>query len=57
LLLANKQDLLNSRSPEEISEELNLASINNRPWTIIPCSARDGEGLADGIDWVMKYIN
>jgi ADP-ribosylation factor-like protein 3 len=57
LVLANKQDLLNSLSPEEISEELRLNTIRNRPWTIQPCSARDGEGLADGMGWVMEKIN
>ncbi|KAL3802855.1 hypothetical protein HJC23_007632 [Cyclotella cryptica] len=57
LVLANKQDLLNSISPEEISNELKLKSICNRPWTIRPCSARDGEGLTDGMEWVITQIN
>ncbi|KAL3795580.1 hypothetical protein ACHAWO_001575 [Cyclotella atomus] len=57
LVLANKQDLLNAISPEEISEELNLANITDRPWTIQPCNARDGMGLADGIAWVTKQMN
>lgn len=56
LVLANKQDLLNSLSPKEIAGEFNLASINNRAWRILPCSARDGD-LSDGVDWIMKQIN
>ncbi|KAL7489714.1 hypothetical protein ACHAW6_015399 [Cyclotella cf. meneghiniana] len=57
LVLANKQDLLNSLSPEEIIGELRLKCIRNRPWTIQPCSARDGEGLIDGMEWALNQIN
>lgn len=34
LILANKQDLLNAASPEEISEALSLHTIRDRPWNI-----------------------
>ena len=57
LVLANKQDLLNALSPDEISAGLNLKSIRNRKWTIMGCSGRDGEGLSDGMEWVMHTIN
>ena len=56
LVLANKQDLLNSLSPKEIAGEFDLASIKNRAWRILPCSARNGD-LSDGVDWIMKQIS
>ncbi|EED96017.1 adp-ribosylation factor like protein 3 [Thalassiosira pseudonana CCMP1335] len=57
LVLANKQDLLNSLSAEEIGEGLNLLSIRDRTWNIQPCSAMDGEGIKDGMDWIMENVN
>jgi ADP-ribosylation factor-like protein 3 len=57
LIFANKQDLMNAHDAEEISEGLNLVSINDRPWHIQPCSAKSGEGLQDGMEWVMEFIN
>ena len=57
LIFANKQDLISAHSAEEISEGLNLVSINNRPWHIQPCSAKSGEGLKDGMEWIMGFLN
>jgi signal recognition particle receptor subunit beta len=56
LVLANKQDLLNTLSQEMIIEELNLDSMKSRPWAIMPCSARNGKGLDEGIDWIITQI-
>jgi len=56
LVYANKQDLMNALSAEEISDGLNLASIRDRPWSIQACSAKDGEGLQDGMEWVMGNV-
>merc|ERR1719281_323443 len=36
LVLANKQDLPNAMSTNEVVEKLNLHSIKNRPWFIQP---------------------
>lgn len=44
LIFANKQDLISALPAEEIEELLNLSMINDRSWTIIACSAKDGEG-------------
>ena len=44
LIFANKQDLISAQPAEEIEELLNLDMINDRHWTIVACSARDGEG-------------
>ena len=45
LVFANKQDLLNAATAEQISEGLNLHSIRDRKWQIQPCSATTGEGV------------
>ena len=57
LVFANKQDLLNALSVDEISDELSLTStIRNRAWSIQPCSAKNGDGLQDGVEWIMEHI-
>jgi GTPase SAR1 family protein len=45
LILANKQDLKNrALSTGEISEQLGLTELKNRPWHIQACCALTGEG-------------
>ena len=56
LVFANKQDLLNAISADEIRDGLNLKSIRERKWTIQACSSKDGEGLEDGFQWVMANM-
>jgi ADP-ribosylation factor-like protein 3 len=55
--MANKQDLLNALSPAEITAELNLNELRDRVWEILPCSARTGEGLQEGMEWIVEKIN
>lgn len=57
LVMANKQDLLNALSPAEITTELQLNDIRQRTWQILPCSARTGEGLQEGMEWIVEQIN
>ena len=57
LVFANKQDLFSAYSSEEISEGLNLTNIDDRPWNIQPCSAKTGEGIQDGLEWIMEFLN
>ncbi|KAJ3226767.1 ADP-ribosylation factor protein 3 [Clydaea vesicula] len=51
LVFANKQDLMNSLPADEIAVGLNLNSIRNRKWQIQPCSAKNGDGVSDGMEW------
>jgi ADP-ribosylation factor-like protein 5B len=44
LVLANKQDLKNALSAQEISEKLGLSDLKTRPWHIQACCALTGEG-------------
>mmetsp|Transcript_84120 Transcript_84120/g.171475 ORF Transcript_84120/g.171475 Transcript_84120/m.171475 type:complete len:187 (-) Transcript_84120:162-722(-) len=56
LIFANKQDLLNAKSATEIAEALNLDSLRDRAWQIQPCSAKTGDGLQDGMEWVVGKV-
>merc|ERR1712176_274017 len=53
LVFANKQDLLQATPADEISEKLNLAVIGDRTWQIQACSAKDGSGLQEGMEWLV----
>eukprot|EP00386_Alphamonas_edax_P003322 GDKI01010198.1.p1 GENE.GDKI01010198.1~~GDKI01010198.1.p1 ORF type:complete len:180 (-),score=69.78 GDKI01010198.1:236-775(-) len=57
LIFANKQDLIQALTSDEISEELQLHVISDRAWTIQACSAKTGEGLEEGLQWVIKNMN
>ncbi len=56
LILANKQDLITSMAPKEISEALHLHNIRDRQWQIQACSAKSGAGLQEGVEWVLKTV-
>jgi len=55
LVFANKQDLPNVMSVEEITDKLNLQSITQK-WHIQATSAKTGEGLYDGLEWFSQNI-
>lgn len=54
MIFANKQDLFSAETPAKISEALNLSGITDRAWHIQGCSATKGDGLQDGIAWIIK---
>mmetsp|Transcript_5156 Transcript_5156/g.11946 ORF Transcript_5156/g.11946 Transcript_5156/m.11946 type:complete len:180 (-) Transcript_5156:269-808(-) len=56
LVFANKQDLLQASPADEITEALALADIKDRTWTIQACSAKEGSGLSEGMEWVVSCI-
>ncbi len=56
LVFANKQDLLNALSANEIRDSLELNNIQQRKWTIQSCSSKSGEGLEVGFQWVMTNM-
>lgn len=57
LIMANKQDLLSSLTPEELTTELGLHEIRERSWQILPCSAKTGDGLQGSMEWIVEQIN
>ena len=56
LILANKQDLPNIMSTDEISAKLNLESINDREWYIQGTSAITSEGINRGLEWLISVL-
>ena len=57
LVYANKQDLLNAHTEAEIVTSLNLQGVKGRQWSVQQCSAKSGEGLQDGMEWLIEQIN
>ncbi|KAF5321307.1 hypothetical protein D9619_000994 [Psilocybe cf. subviscida] len=57
LVFCNKQDVEGALKPEEISEQLGLAGgEKSRPWSVRGSCATKGEGLEDGLDWLVNAI-
>lgn len=56
LIYANKQDLISALSSSDISDALHLHNIKDRSWNIQPCSAKQGTGLQEGLEWVIKNV-
>lgn len=56
LVFANKQDITGSMTAAEVSEKLGLTGLKTRQWTIMKCSALKGEGLQEGLDWLVNVI-
>ncbi len=51
LVFANKVDLPNAMTEDEIIDKLELRCMTNRPWHLQASSATVGTGLQEGIDW------
>jgi ADP-ribosylation factor-like protein 2 len=56
LVFCNKQDLAGALTLEEIKEFLQLDNFQTRHWAVVPCSAVTGEGLLEGINWIVGDI-
>jgi len=57
LIFANKQDLPNAMTVEEITDNLrsNLDSIK-QDWHIQPSCAITGDGLYEGLEWLCQKL-
>ena len=56
LVFANKQDMEGAMSVTEVSDFLGLTQLKMRTWTIFKCSAKTGEGLTEGLDWLVNVV-
>ncbi|CAH0557177.1 unnamed protein product [Brassicogethes aeneus] len=56
LVYANKQDVKGSMTASEISKELDLTSIKKQQWHIQSCCALTGEGLYQGLEWIVSRL-
>lgn len=57
LIFANKQDLADSLTTEEIAQKLNLYGIRNRKWFIRESNCKKGIGLNEGLDWLLSNVS
>merc|ERR1712038_1298850 len=56
LVLANKQDLPNAMSVNEVTDRLSLNSLRNRTWKIQGSCATTGDGIYQGLDWLSETL-
>lgn len=56
LVFANKQDQPGAKGAGEISEALRLGELRDRNWSIVACSAVDGTGINEGMDWLVQTV-
>lgn len=56
LVFANKQDMDGAMTVGEVGEYLGLTALKMRTWTIFKCSAKTGEGLTEGLDWLVSQV-
>lgn len=56
MIFCNKQDISGALTLEEIAEVLEIDKIEKRHWNIQACSAVTGEGLLEGVDWIVDDI-
>ena len=54
---ANKQDLLSAIPASDIAVGLNLHMVKDRAWQIQGCSAMSGEGLQEGMKWIITTVS
>jgi len=57
LVWANKQDLPNALSAEEVAKRLGVDQLKNRKYKVFECVATTGEGLYDGLNWLSDVVN
>jgi len=51
LVFANKQDLPGAMDEGQVGKAIGLDELRDRQWSIWRCSAKDGTGLNEGLDW------
>jgi len=56
LVFANKQDLPQAVSPDEVVNRLELSQITGHAYHVVGCTAIEGKGLDDGFDWLADKL-
>ena len=57
LVFANKQDLPNSLTAEEVAQFLDLEKITTHHWNVLACSAYSGHNLVTGLEWLVSDVS
>ncbi|XAR71731.1 hypothetical protein NMG60_11018134 [Bertholletia excelsa] len=56
LILANKQDLAEAVSAEEVARYLDLKKLDERAYTFEAVSAYDGTGIKESVNWLVEVM-
>ena len=56
LVLANKQDLADAMSAQELSDALGLNLVRSHPYHVQASCALTGEGLLEGMAWLAGQV-
>ncbi|CAF2525654.1 unnamed protein product [Rotaria sp. Silwood2] len=56
LIYLNKIDLPNRMKSEYVIQEMRLNNIRNRQWFLQPCCACTGDGLYEGLSWLVRSL-
>lgn len=56
LFYANKMDFVDALSSVKIAAALGLEKIDDKPWHISSSNAVSGEGLEEGVQWLIEQI-
>ncbi|GAA0143692.1 hypothetical protein LIER_04310 [Lithospermum erythrorhizon] len=56
LVLANKQDLADAVTPEEVGRYLDLKKLDERAYTYLAVSAYDGLGIKESVNWLVDAM-
>ena len=56
LVFANKQDQPGAKGAGDISQALRLGELRDRNWSIMACSAVEGSGVTEGMDWLVVRL-
>eukprot|EP00403_Amphidinium_massartii_P019224 CAMPEP_0178410956 /NCGR_PEP_ID=MMETSP0689_2-20121128/21249_1 /TAXON_ID=160604 /ORGANISM="Amphidinium massartii, Strain CS-259" /LENGTH=194 /DNA_ID=CAMNT_0020032153 /DNA_START=93 /DNA_END=677 /DNA_ORIENTATION=+ len=57
LVFANKQDLPNAMTQEEVTAKLGLQEMRGRDYFVQQAQATKGAGLFEGLDWLTKTLS
>jgi len=55
LFFANKRDIPGCYNFIQVAEAMALDDITDRPWTIVASNALTGQGLTEGVDWLIQH--
>jgi ADP-ribosylation factor 1/2 len=56
LVFANKQDLPNAMTTDQIANKLALPEMRGRQWFVQSTQATTGDGLYEGLEWLSKAV-
>lgn len=57
LVYANKQDLPHAKTTAEVADKMALHSLRTRDWFVQGAQATRGDGLYEGLDWVVTALH